>query len=327
MKFKILIIAAVVLSTIITSCKTDEVTLTGNWIEKAFFDGRQRADGTSFAIDGFGFWGMGKDDDGYLTDFWKYDPVQNAWSQVADFPGTPRAYNVSIGNGAKGFVGLGYDGSNDLADFWEYNASTNSWNQIVDFGGGQRRYATAFAIGTDIYVGTGTQENDKVFTNDFWKYDGNNWTKTTSLSGEKRRKANAISLDGKGYVVSGFHNTTLADFWSYDPTTQAWTKLKSLTDADYGNTSIPRVNASMFAVDGKIYITGGNGGTALASIFEWDPTTVTWVEKTSIESGSREGAGSFVLNGKGYIVGGRSGSSYRDDLNLFEPNAEKNDQD
>lgn len=328
MKFKILILATVVIPTIFTSCNDSDVTLMGNWVEKAFFEGRQRADGASFAIGNFGYFGMGKDDDGYLTDFWKYDPSINAWSQVADFPGTARSYNVSVGNGSKGYVGLGYDGNNDLADFWEYDGASNNWNKIADFEGGARRYATAFAIGSDIYVGTGTMDDDKVYTNDFYKYDGSSWSKITTLSGEKRRKANAVSLNGIGYVISGYHNSTLSDFWSYDPSTQVWTKLTSLTDADTGNSEIPRYNASTFAVNGKLYIVAGSTGTTLSSIFEWDPTDATWTQKTSIETGiNREGAGSFVINDNAYIVGGRSGSSYRDDCYMFEPDAEKNTDD
>ncbi|MFA9391559.1 MAG: Kelch repeat-containing protein [Prolixibacteraceae bacterium] len=328
MKFRILILATVVASTIFSSCGTEDVTLMGNWVGKAFLEGRPRGEGTSFAINDFGYFGMGKDDDGYLTDFWKYDPAKDAWSQVADFPGTPRAYNISVSNGKKGFVGLGYDGDNDLADFWEYDAAGNSWKQIKDFEGGARRYAAAFAIGSDIYVGTGLAEDGTIYTNDFYKFDGANWSKTTTLSGEKRRNANAIGFNGKGYIISGYHNYSLADFWEYDPTTQIWTKLTSLTDEDYGSTEIPRWNAATFVANDKIFLVGGTTGSTLTTIFEWDPTTITWTQKTGIEYGNgREGVGSFVLNGNGYIVGGHSGASYFDYCTMFQPDAEKDTDD
>lgn len=329
MKFKIFIILAVVISTIFTSCTEDDDTPIGNWVLKAYFEGRQRAEGTSFEIGDKGYFGMGRDDDGYLSDFWQFDPDKNAWTQVADFPGTLRSYNVSISNGSKGYVGLGYDGNNDLADFWEYDANSDSWTQVADFGGGERRYATAFAIGNDIYVGTGTQEEDKLFTNDFWKFDGTSWSKITTLSGEKRRKANAVSLDGKGYVIGGQHNGAIADFWEYDPASDTWTQLTKTNDEDTGATGIPRFNAIAFAVNGNLYLAGGNtGNVAVSTVYEWNPTDAAWTEKTSIEAlYSREGAGSFVLNGKAYIVGGRSGSSFLDDCYMFEPDQEKDSDD
>jgi hypothetical protein len=54
MKFKFLLLIAVVFSTIFTSCNNDEVTLMGNWVDKAFYEGRQRAEGSSFEITDFG---------------------------------------------------------------------------------------------------------------------------------------------------------------------------------------------------------------------------------------------------------------------------------
>lgn len=325
MKFKTLTIIAVALATIFASCNEDEVSLIGNWVQQSYYEGYARAEGSSFAIDNNGYFGMGRDDDGYLSDFWKFDPTKGAWTQAADFPGTPRAHNVSISNGKKGYVGLGYDGTNDLADFWQYDAGTNAWTQIPDFAGGERRYATAFAIGDNIYVGTGTQEKDKVFTNDFYKYDGTSWTKITSLSGEKRSKSNAVGFNGKGYVISGFRNTVLQDFWSYDPASDSWTRLTNLNDEEKGNTSIARQNATVFGANGKIYITGGNQGTPLttATTFEWDPSKDEWKQKTDFEGGAREGAGVFVLNDQGYIVGGRTVNSYKDDTYVFYPDADK----
>ena len=326
MKFNSLILVVAVLSTFLVSCSSDEDVI-GNWVTKAYFDGYARAEGSSFAIDNYGYWGMGKDDDNYLKDFWKFDPTQGergAWTQVASFPGTPRAYNVSVSNGTKGYVGLGYDGDDDLSDFWEYDPQANSWAEIDTFAGGVRRYATSFAIGSDIYVGTGTKDNDKIFTNDFYKYDGSQWTAINSLPGEKRRKANAVSMDGKGYVLGGLHNSTLNDFWVYDPGTNSWDNFDLVDDDDTGNSGVARYNAATFATNGKIYLaTGNQSSTTLTSVFEWNPSTLIWTEKTSLEASNREGCGYFVLNDYCYIVGGRSGSSYKDDCYMFQPDADK----
>ena len=327
MKFNSLILVVAVLSTFLFSCKSDEEVI-GNWVSQAFFEGYARAEGSSFAINDYGYFGMGKDNDDYLSDFWKFDPTQGtlgAWTQVADFPGTPRAYNVSINNGTKGYIGLGYDGDNDLSDFWEYDPQTNSWAEIDSFGGGERRFATAFAINNDIYVGTGTQEKDKIYTSDFWKYDGSQWTKAPSFAGEKRKKANAVTLNGKAYIISGTHNGgALNDFWEFDPSTGVWTKLTLLDDETTGNSSVARYNAAAFASNGKIYLVGGvQNSSTLTSTFEWDPSTQTWTEKTSLEANGREGFGYFVLSDYGYIVGGHSGSYYFDDCYKFQPDADK----
>lgn len=330
MKFKILIILSFVLSIFISSCSKSDVTVIGNWAFKGYLESVGRSEGTSFAIKDFGYWGMGTyDSEHFLTDFWKYDPTKNTWSIADSFPGTPRAYNISISNGVKGYVGLGYDGNKDLNDFWEYDPSTDKWTKLPDFPGIARRKATAFAIGTDIFVGTGYDSKNKIYLNDFYKFSNGGWTKITSLTGEKRHSTSSIGFKGKGYIVSGFHNTSLNDFWEYDPTTNLWTQLSKLSDIDNGgNATLPRWNASIFASESMIYLVGGtSSGTPLASCFEWNPTSKVWTEKTGIETSAREGAGCFVINNSGYLIGGRSGGLYLDDCIVFQPTSEKDSND
>lgn len=331
MKFKNLIITSVVLSTLVlSSCVSLVEDYMGNWERKSYFKGRARAEGVSFEIDNFGYFGMGKNDDIYFSDFFKYDPSTDSWTQVADFPGTPRAYSVSISNDQFGYAGLGYDGDDDLEDFWKYDPAKNEWTQVDNFPGKTRRYATAFAIGNDVYVGAGTSEDDDVYHNDFFKFDGNSWSEITALKGEKRRKAMAVTLDGKAYVIGGFHNTALNDIWMYDPETNSWTDddLAKLDDEDYGDNAIPRYNANAFVVGGKIYLVAGNQGNLINNTcWEWDPKYKEWIKKTSLTN-SREGAGQFVLNDEAYIVGGRNGSSsFYDDLRKFYPDVEDDDND
>ncbi|MCF8361131.1 MAG: hypothetical protein K9G70_00770 [Prolixibacteraceae bacterium] len=333
MKFKTLIIIAVALTALLPSCVDEDTDLLGNWVKKATYVGKARAFGSSFAINGYGYWGMGRDNDDYLTDFWKYDPVKNTWTQVADFPGTPRAYNVSTSTGTKGYVGLGYDGDNDLNDAWVYDAEADSWSSIEEFPGGARRFASAFAIDNNIYVGLGSSDKGKVKNNDFYKYDGNSWTAIPALTGDKRHKANVTVLNGKAHVISGMDNNGfLNDHWVYDPVEEMWSELENVNDEDTGDAGIARQSASIYSANGKIYLTAGGttqGGTT-TSMFEWDPTLQekgAWIEKTALEASSREGAGCFVIDGYGYIVGGVANGSYKDDSYMFQPYAEADSDD
>jgi N-acetylneuraminic acid mutarotase len=330
MKFKILIILSFVVSAFFTSCSNSDVTVIGNWVTKAYFESKPRGEGTSFSLNNAGYWGMGKDNDDYLKDFWKYDAVKNSWSQVGSFPDVARAYNISVSTPTKGYMGLGYDGDKDLADFWEYDPVNDKWTRLPDFPGGARRWATAFAIGEDIYVGTGYDGENKVYLNDFYKYSNGAWSKISALTGVKRYSAQSIGFKGKGYLISGYHSEILQDFWEYDPATDTWNPMYKLSDTDNGgNTAVGRYNASLFISESKLYLVGGNtSGTSLATCYEWDPSTLEWTEKSSIESSSsRESAGCFVIDDYGYLAGGRRGSLYLDDLVKFEPSIEKNTDD
>lgn len=331
MKFKTLLIIAVALAAFFTSCVDEDTDLLGNWVKKATYVGYARAFGSSFAINGYGYWGMGYDGDDYLTDFWKYDPAKNTWTQVSDFPGTPRAYNVSTSNDTKGYVGLGYDGDNDLSDVWVYDAEADSWSPVEDFPGGARRYASAFTINNDLYVGLGSMNKGKDFRNDFYKYDGSSWSEIPALTGDKRHRANVTVLNGKAHVISGMDNNDLLnDHWVYDPEKEMWSELENIDDEDSGDAGIVRQSASIYSANEKIYLTtGGTRQGTTTSMFEWDPTLQengAWIEKTALEATSRRGAGTFVIDGYGYIVGGEDGS-YKDDCYMFQPYAEADSDD
>lgn len=342
MKFKFLIAILLTGSVVFTSCDDDEVVL-GNWVEQAFFEGQARANGTSFSLDGKGYFGMGQNADDYFADFWQYSPDKNAWTQVASFPGTPRAFGVSVNTGSKGYAGLGYDGTNDLSDFWEYNATTNAWTQVDDMQYFDkeknqvvivpRRHASAFAIGEDVYVGLGSQDKNKIYFNDFYKLSGGKWDKIASFGGQKRIKAQAFSINNKGYVVSGLGNANLNDMWSYDPTTDTWTRQSNrIDDEDNNGLSIAiRNNATVFVAENKMYMAFGSIGSNNVvgnSVVEWDPATGVWTEKNGLENSlSREAASSFVIEGKPYIVGGRNSNSFYYDTYSFEPSKERDIED
>lgn len=345
MKFRHSLILIALFATLFVSCfdeseddgQNDKL---GNWVTKAWYSGIERSFGTCFELNGFGYYGMGRDkDNDYVNDMWRYDPSQNSWTQVASFPGTLRAYNFSVANGSKGYVGTGYDEKYDLQDFWEFDPNQNEsdtaklagkWTQLADFPGGKRRNATAFAIGSAIYAGTGYNGLDKTYFNDFYKYENGEWTIAKQFEGDKREGANTCVMDGKAYLISGHRSRYLNDFWIFDPEINDWIQLEDLDDVEEGGLAgINRAFGNAFSVEGKIYLFGGSNGAPLSTIFEWNPQTLEWIQKTSLETGySRMGAGSFVINNMAYVVGGEAGGKNPlADFYLFQPSVEKEEDD
>jgi len=325
MKINILLVLSLVTTLFVTSCNTDTTEL-GNWVTMSNFTGYSRANATCFCFDSVTYYGMGEDYYDYLSDFYKYDVKKDAWFQVSSFPGTPRAYNISVTTKTKGYIGLGYDGDNDLSDFWEYDPATDKWTQLTAvFPGGARKNASAFAIGDAIYVGLGTTGKDPKYHNDFFRYYNGKWDTIAPCKGEKRAMANVVTLNGKAYVISGYHNSALTDMWEYDPATDNWRAYKKTNNENSGNSAVARWDACAFVSGGNIYLAGGtSGSSSLSTVFEWNPSDTTWVEKTSIETGrTRQGASCFVVNDFGYILGGRAGNNYLDDMYKFQPWLEK----
>ncbi len=318
---------------VLSSChkSSDSTTLIGNWVELSDFDGVPRSDAVGFTIGDKGYLGTGYNDDGRLKDFWEYDPVKNAWTQKADLPGVARNGAVGFGTDTKGYIGTGYDGENKLNDFWEFDPSTNTWTQKADFGGTARYGAIGMAINNKGYIGSGYDGN---YLKDFWQYDPatDTWTKKVSIGGSKRRDASCFVIDGKGYVVDGIDNGTYEnDFWMYDPSTDTWTekrKISNATDQSYDDkyTSITGISKAAFAVNGMGYLVGGSG-TIAKTVWEYDPVTDLWDQKTDLEGAERIEAVGFAIGTRGYVTTGRSSSYYFDDIWGFDPNADYNQYD
>lgn len=332
--FKIwgVLIIALFASPLFVSCdKEEEDQMVGNWVELSDFDGLPRADAVGFSIGTKGYIGTGYNGESRLNDFWEYDPGRNAWTQKADFPGAARNGAVGFSTNTKGYIGTGYDGKDRLKDFYEYDPGSNTWTQKADFGGTARYGAVAISINNKGYVGTG---NDGSFMKDNWEYDPTTdaWTQKTSIGGSKRQDATGFTINGKGYIVTGIDNgVQQTDLWEYDPGTDLWAKKRAITNLtdevfDDEYTTIAGVGKVGFSIGSKGYLATG-GQTTGVNLWEYDPSTDVWIEKTSFEGSIRQDGVGFTIGNRGYVTTGRSGSFYFDDIWALDPDAVFNEDD
>ncbi len=306
----------------------DEIT-DGDWWEVAFYNGFPCSDGVMFVIDDKAYFGTGYDGDDRLTAFSVYDITGNSWKSIADFPGAARTGAVAFSIDGKGYVGTGYDGEDELSDFWEYNPSTDTWKQVADFLGGARYKAVSFAIGGKGYVGTGY---DGRYYNDFYSYDpgSDTWEEITpSYGGRSRRGAATFVIGTKAYLVSGMDNGVyLDDVFEFDSSNGTWTEKREISasddDASYDDdyTTIARIDGVGFSVNGKGYLVTGGPGSMINNVWEYDPGSDLWAEKTSFEGTARTDAVGFGYGNYGYVGTGRSSSYYFYDMWCFDPEKE-----
>lgn len=299
----------------------------GNWIDRSIFDGTPRSGAAAFTIGDLGYMGTGFDGDDRLADFWVYDIQGNFWSQLASFPGTERSSAAAFTLNGNGYVGLGFDGDNELGDFYRYNVATNTWDAIAAFGGSARRGAVAFNSSTHGYVGTGFDgDNDK---KDFWRYDPalDTWTELVGFGGNKRRDGATFTINDQVYLGTGVSNgLNQTDFWVFDLTSESWSPLLDLDDDD--DYAIVRNSGVGFTIDGKGYFaTGDPGAGASVDIWEYDPLTDLWEEKTPYEGTTRQGAIAFSNGTRAFLALGRSGNLYLDDNREFFPLEEEDEDD
>ena len=197
------------------------------------------------------------------------------------------------------------------------DTEVGNWVITTPFKGSRRSGAISFTIDGKAYVGLGYSGDDYLI--DFYEYDIalGFWKTKTPFPGTPRERAVAFSIGSKGYIGLGFNREEdkeeLGDFWEYDATTDAWTKL-----SDFGGTA--RYNAVGFALGEKGYVgTGNDGSNYNGDFWEYDPGSDEWQEIISYPGQKREEAAVFILEGTAYLCTGRNNGVTNADFWQFDP--------
>jgi N-acetylneuraminic acid mutarotase len=334
MKLRVQILLLALAALVLASCaatEDDDTSTIGDWVRTTPFKGRPRSGAIMFTIGSRAFVGLGYDGDDYVNDFYEYDFTKGYWEARKSFPGTLRERGVSFSLGGIGYVGLGYNRDLDdeeLKDFWKYDPELDEWTNVGDFEGTARYNAVAFVAGSRAYVGTG-YDGDQ-YNSDFWEFDptDNSWREIESYPGDKIESGLSFVIGDKGYVCSGRNNDTYnLDFWSYDPEGETWEKLTPDSDEswyDEFKLAVYRHDAVAFVVGGKAYIAGGisSSGATDRSVYEFNPATLKWDDRTPFEGAARSAAVAFVLEEQTFFGTGLNGSRSYDDIWKFYPDEE-----
>ncbi|SDM58421.1 Por secretion system C-terminal sorting domain-containing protein [Daejeonella rubra] len=185
--------------------------------------------------------------------------------------------------------GYGYGGGGYLNDFWEYDPETKTLNELSSLPPDLFPNAIAggrmmVVIGDNLYY-IGNQLREYNFKTKVWSAKANS---PSSLSG-------AYVIGNMLYAESGLDNT----FYSYDPTTNEWTKKASYPGKI-------RQNGFSFAISNKGYKGGGysNNDSFPLEFYEYNPVSDTWAQKANMPS-SLSFAVAISSNGKGYVGTGQ----------------------
>lgn len=136
-----------------------------------------------------------------------------------------------------------------------------------------RSFAAAAARGETLYVGGGAGLTGPV--SDFSAYDvlGDIWRPLPSMPVGRQNFAMAEGGDGGiyvsgGYVAEGADGAGRGrDFWRYDIVTAVWVRLPDMP--------VARARHGMAAVDGRVYVIGGEGGN-VSRVLVYDISRGAW---------------------------------------------------
>jgi N-acetylneuraminic acid mutarotase len=156
---------------------------------------------------------------------------------------------------------------------YAYNPSTNTWNEKAPMPEARSDMNGAVTISGKIYVTGGFTSAGHSKSLLMYNPGNNTWTRKASMPNAVAYGVSA-ALDGKLYVLfadcidcTGTLSNQVQQLWRYNPSTNAWTKLKSAPHKH------PRGVGAV--INGKWYVAGGANQSALDV---YDPKTNTWTE-------------------------------------------------
>ena len=190
-----------------------------------------RRGAVAFAIGNRGYVGLGDNETGLLTDFYRYNPEAAAGNQwtlltgVHEFPGPPRTGAVAFVINGTAYCGLGQDSQgNLLTDLYQYNPSSASggWTPLntfpAPFSSGGRRDAVAFSLDNGKgYVVWGDGPNGP--SNELWEYTplSDSWQLVTTFPFGGRTGAAGFGIGNQGYIGTGdAGDGPTRDFWRFE---------------------------------------------------------------------------------------------------------------
>ena len=129
-----------------------------------------------------------------------------------------------------------------------------------------------------------------------------------ALHGDSARRRMGFE---KLYMVGGFALSALATFYRYDSMANVWEAMAPMSTARYA--------LAAAAVDGKLYVMGGDDGqNGLSSVERYDPAKNAW-EAVAPMSTARFALAAAVFDGKLYVMGGDDGRNGLSSVERYDP--------
>lgn len=275
------------------------------WKRISDFPGVRRYGTSSFSIDNMGYVGMGAhNDEGYLRDFYRYNPQSDSWERIADFPGPGRNYALGFSYNGKGYVGFGFSGPGYCNDLWEYDPSTDQWSSVAMNYNIWTDKDAYFVIGNELFIvaQSGVHKLD---------LDNMEFSNLGHFTGNYRFFTTGFSLNDKGYMFAGQEPDFkyLKDLWEYNRNENSWKMISELEGSKHRDSPIS------FTLGNRMFMGMGGFTTVYNDIFEYEITNNKWYELEKLPGKGRKHAAYFTINDKAYVATGFAG--YYDELTDF----------
>ncbi len=254
---------------------------------------------------------------------------QNLWTQLPDPTFSTRTTGIEFsmdtdgdGNADKGFIGAGFDfNTQNYSDFWQFDPTSGVWTQKANFPGTGKRNFANFQLNGIAYVAFGAYGSTGL-SDELWAYDPvtNIWTQKNDIPSGGRWGVFTLMLNGKAYLGLGNGSGSSSnpqfrnDFYQYDPINDSWLAMASFPGQgriEPGSISVDTNNDGIN--DRGFLVAGGNLSSVFSDVWEYLPSSDTWVQKQNIPV-ARMSPTVFALNNEPYVGLGNASATVLTDL-------------
>lgn len=272
----------------------------GQWSQMSDFGSFGRHRGVAVGIGNKVYAGTGHLNgtgfDTWYSDWWEYDPANNAWTQKADYIG-------NNGNGDQDLTAIEIDGVGYISEGWyggsghyRYDPSVNSWTTLS--------IPPIDVANTDPFVIDGKgYYTEWGGTNVLYMYDPtfDSWTVVANMPAIITQRCATFVINGKGYFKRDY------SFFEFDPNTNTWVQ-----KTDFPGTA-PNNNIGLSQGGYGFYVGGYLGwGDMYQEVWRYDPTTDVWTQMEDYPFSARRWAVKAQVGENCYVGLGTNGTNFQD---------------
>lgn len=242
-----------------------------------------------------------------------FDPLSETFTPSANVMISTRAgHTTALLPDGNVLLAGGNGGTSYLSTAEIYNVADDSFTATANAMSSPRNFFSAILLPNGKVLLSGGRDTISTYLSTADLYDTAtglfSGTAGTMTTGTRSNHASTLLPNGKVLIAGGYNGSSLSTVLQYDPETDTFSTVASLTTARYNNTATLLPN-------GKVFVAGGYLSTAQL----YDPLAGTFASTTGPMSSSREFHTATLLpNGKVLITGGTNGTTLST-AELYQP--------
>lgn len=246
-----------------------------------------------------------------------YDPTTRTWAPGEPLPTLRVNHTATLLTNGKVLLAGGSDGSSCVASALCYDPVTNTWSGAGSMITARIQAVAARLQNGKVLVVGGSDRTSYLASAELYDPDTDTWSSAGSMTTARILHTATLLPSGKVLVTGGTGmmpgTPPFASAELYDPATNTWSTVASMTTAR-------RYHTATLMANGKVLVVGGTDGTYFLNTVElYDPALNMWTPKAHLTTSRDFHSATLLPDGKVLVVGGRSDGGLLASAEYYDP--------